>query len=142
MPELTESQTLEHLKKAFAREAMANRLYLYFARQADNEGNMETAGLFRDTAESKTGQAHGHLEFLGEAGDPATGQPLGDSANNLRAAIAGEALGAETLYPEYARIARAEGFTEIAEWFETLTRAERAHVERFRRGLDALLSGF
>jgi len=117
MPNLRNSKTHENLKAAFAGESQANRRYLYFAKQADVEGRPDLAGLFRDTAEGETGHAHGHLEYLQEVGDPATGEPIGDTEKN-------------------AKQAREEGFAEIAEWFETLAKAEKAHAGRFAKGLQ------
>src|SRR6266498_3999017 len=124
---LNESKTLQNLKDAFAGESMANRRYLYFARMADVEGRPDIAGLFRDTAEGETGHAHGHLEYLQEVGDPATGEPIGDTEKNLAAAVAGETYEYTQMYPGFARTARDEGHTEIAEWFETLAKAEKSH---------------
>lgn len=135
---LVGTQTLENLKHAFAGESQVNRRYLYFAKQADVEGHPDIAGLFRDTAEGETGHAHGHLDFIKQVGDPATGEPIGDTRKNLRAAIAGEIYEHATMYPTFARVAREEGFEEIAEWFETLARAEQSHAGRFRKGLDSL----
>ncbi len=132
------TKTHENLKQAFASEAQANRRYLYFAREADVEGYSDVAGLFRDTAEGETGHAHGHLDYLKEIGDPMTGEPIGGTEANLKAAIAGETYEYTEMYPSYARIAREEGFEEIAEWFETLARAERSHAGRFQKGLDSL----
>jgi rubrerythrin len=139
MPNLPGSRTHENLKQAFASEAQANRRYLYFARQADIEGLPEIAGLFRDTAEGETGHAHGHLDFLKEVGDPVSGRPIGGTENNLRAAIETETHEFTEMYDQYAQTARAEGFEEIAEWFETLARAEKSHAGRFQRALDSLL---
>src|ERR1041385_17559 len=99
MPELKGTKTHQNLKEAFAGESQANRRYLYFAKQADVEGYPEIAGLFRDTAEGETGHAHGHLDFLRKAGDPATGLPIGDTMHNLEAAIAGETYECTKLYP-------------------------------------------
>lgn len=138
MPVLKGSKTHENLKQAFAAEAQANRRYLYFARQADVEGYSEIAGLFRDTAEGETGHAQGHLDFLKDAGDPATGEPFGDTAANLKSAVASETYEYTEMYPNFASIAREEGFEEIAEWFETLTRAERSHAGRFQKGLESI----
>jgi len=135
---LNDSKTLQNLKDAFAGESMANRRYLYFARQADVEGQPDIAGLFRDTAEGETGHAHGHLDYLRKVGDPATGLPIGDTKLNLRAAIHGETHEYTDMYPGMARTAREEGFTEIADWFETLARAEKSHAGRFQKGLDTL----
>src|SRR5437764_9936534 len=114
---LTESKTLQNLKDAFAGESQANRRYLYFAKQADVEGQPDIAGLFRDTAEGETGHAHGHLEYLKGVGDPATGKAIGNSRLNLAAAIAGETHEYTEMYPGFARVAREEGFEEVAEWF-------------------------
>jgi len=138
MSTLKGSQTQENLKTAFANEAQANRRYLYFARQADVEGFPEIAGLFRDTAEGEAGHAHGFLDHLRGVGDPATGMPVGSTAANLEAAIAGETLEYTKLYPEMAATARQEGFPDIAEWFEILAKAERNHAERFRRGMASI----
>src|SRR5258705_8046135 len=90
MASLKGSKTEDNLKAAFAGESQANRRYLYFAQKADVEGYNDVSAVFRSTAEGETGHAHGHLEYLEEVGDPATGKPIGGTANNLRAAIAGE----------------------------------------------------
>ena len=135
---LNDSNTFQNLKDAFAGESMANRRYLYFARQADVEGQPDIAGLFRDTAEGETGHAHGHLDYLKQVGDPATGEPIGNTEKNLRASIAGETYEYTKMYPGFAKTAREEGFEEIAEWFETLARAEKSHAGRFQKGLDTI----
>ena len=140
MAELKGSKTHANLKDAFAGESQANRRYLYFAKVADVEGQPDIAGLFRDTAEGETGHAHGHLDYLKRVGDPATGEPIGDSVKNLKASIAGETYEYTQMYPGFAKTAREEGFEEIAEWFETLARAERSHAGRFQKGLDTLNS--
>ena len=138
MPDLNGSQTLDNLKEAFAGESQANRRYLYFAQKADIEGYPDTAALFRSVAEGETGHAHGHLEYIAEVGDPATGEPIGSSEDNLKAAIAGETYEYTEMYPGFAKAARAEGLEEIADWFETLARAEKSHAGRFQKGLDNL----
>ena len=138
MAELQGSKTHANLKEAFAGESQANRRYLYFAKVADVEGYPDVAGLFRDTAEGETGHAHGHLEYLEKVGDPATGEPIGDSEKNLAAAVAGETYEYTQMYPGFARQAREDGFSEIAEWFETLAKAEKSHAGRFTKGLQSL----
>jgi len=125
--------TEANLKAAFAWESGANRRYLYFAKIADVEGYPEIAGNFRDTAEGETGHAHGHLDWLKSVGDPATGLPMGQTAQNLAAAVAGETYEYTEMYPGMAKKAREEGFTEIADWFETLARAEKSHAGRFAK---------
>ncbi len=138
MPKLSGTKTHDNLKHAFAGESQANRRYLYYAKKADVEGYPDVAGLFRDVAEGETGHAHGHLEFLEEVGDPATGEPIGDTKKNLKASIAGETYEYTEMYPGFAKVAREEGFSECAEWFETLARAEKSHAGRFKKGLDTL----
>jgi len=136
MADLKGSKTHENLKGAFAGESQANRRYLYFAKKADVEGYPDVAGLFRDTAEGETGHAHGHLEYLAEVGDPATGEPIGDTEANLKSAVAGETYEYTEMYPGFAKTAREEGLDEIAEWCETLARAEKSHAGRFGEGLE------
>ena len=138
MTNLKGSKTEENLKAAFAGESQANRRYLYFAGKADIEGQNDVAALFRSTAEGETGHAHGHLEYLETVGDPATGLPIGSSRQNLQAAVAGETHEYTDMYPGMAKTARSEGFTEIADWFETLAKAERSHANRFQKALDQL----
>jgi len=132
------SQTEQNLKDAFAGESQANRRYLYFAAKADVEGFNDVSAVFRSTAEGETGHAHGHLEYLEEVGDPATGLPIGSTENNLKASIAGETHEYTDMYPGMAKTARDEGFDEIADWFETLAKAERSHANRFTKALDNL----
>ncbi|MBK6009046.1 rubrerythrin family protein [Ramlibacter ginsenosidimutans] len=138
MAALKGSKTEENLKAAFAGESQANRRYLYFANKADVEGQNDVAALFRSTAEGETGHAHGHLEWLEQVGDPATGLPIGSTRNNLKAAVAGETHEYTDMYPGMAKTARQEGFDEIADWFETLAKAERSHANRYTRALNEL----
>ena len=132
------SKTEDNLKAAFAGESQANRRYLYFAQKADVEGYNDVAAVFRSTAEGETGHAPGHLEYLEHCGAPATGLPFGVTANNLKSAIAGETHEYTDMYPGMAKAAREEGFDEIADWFETLAKAERSHANRYQKALDAL----
>ncbi len=133
------SKTEQNLKDAFAGESQANRRYLYFAAKADVEGQNDVATVFRSTAEGETGHAHGHLEYLEkECGDPATGEPIGDSESNLKAAIAGETHEYTDMYPGMAKTAREEGFEEIADWFETLAKAEKSHAGKFQKTLESI----
>ena len=135
---LKDSQTEQNLKDAFAGESQANRRYLYFASKADVEGYNDVATVFRSTAEGETGHAHGHLEQLEVVGDPATGLPIGATGDNLKAAVAGETHEYTDMYPGMAKTARDEGFEEIADWFETLAKAERSHANRVQKARDNL----
>ncbi len=132
------TQTEKNLKEAFAGESQANRRYLYFAQAADIEGEPDIAALFRSVAEGETGHAFGHFDYLKEVGDPATGQPVGETSANLKAAIAGETFEYTEMYPGFAKTARDEGFSDIADWLETLARAEKSHAGRFQQGLESL----
>jgi rubrerythrin len=135
---LNGTKTHQNLKDAFAGESQANRRYLYFAKVADIEGYPEIAGNFRETADGETGHAHGHLDYLKQVGDPATGLPLGDTSLNLKAAVEGETHEYTDMYPGMAKTARDEGFAEIADWFETLAKAEKSHAGRFQKLLDGI----
>ena len=138
MPQLKGSKTHGNLKAAFAGESQANRRYLYFAKVADVEGYPEVAGNFRETAEGETGHAHGHLDYLKQVGDPATDQPIGSTDANLKSAIAGETHEYTDMYPGMAKTAREEGFVDIADWFETLAKAEKSHAGRFSQMLKSI----
>ena len=138
MPNLDGTQTHDNLKAAFAGESQANRRYLWMAKAADVEGFPEVAGNFRQTAEGETGHAHGHLDYLQQVGDPATGLPIGETPENLKASIAGETHEYTDMYPGMAKSAREEGFGEIADWFETLAKAEKSHAGRFQQMLDSV----
>ena len=135
------TKTEQSLKEAFAGESQANRRYLYFANQADIAGANDVAAVFRSTAEGETGHAHGHMEYLieGGAGEPGTGMPAKTVAEALQAAIAGETHEYTDMYPGMAKTARDEGFDEIADWFETLAKAERSHANKFTKTLEAHL---
>jgi rubrerythrin len=135
---LNGTKSHDNLKNAFAGESQANRRYLYFARVADIEGYPDVGGLFRDTSEAETGHAFGHLDFLKEVGDPCTGVPIGTTEKNLKSAVEGETYEYTEMYPGFAKTARAEGFAELAEWFETLAKAEKSHAERFSKGIDRI----
>jgi rubrerythrin len=138
MAELKGTKTHDNLKAAFAGESQANRRYLYFAKVADVEGYPEIASNFRETAEGETGHAHGHLDYIKQVGDPATDLPIGETDANLKAAVAGETHEYTDMYPGMARTAREEGFSEIADWFETLAKAEKSHAGRFQKLLDEM----
>ena len=138
MAQLKGSKTEGNLKAAFAGESQANRRYLYFAQKADVEGQNEVSALFRSTAEGETGPAFGPLENLEAVGDPATGFPIGETKLNLKASVAGETHEYTDMYPGMAKSAREEGFDEIADWFETLAKAEKSHAGRFQKALDSI----
>lgn len=134
MPSLKGTRTEQNLQDAFAGESRANRRYLYLARNADVEGLKDLAAVLRSTAERKTRRAHGHLDYLEKLG----GTPIGPTGEVLKAAIASEFHEYTDMYAGMARVARQEGVDEMADWFETLAKAGKWHVGRFRKVLDAL----
>lgn len=136
MTELADSNTHRNLRAAFARESQNVVRYLWFAQAADIDGRPDLAALFRALADGETGHAHALLEHLAELGDPLTNEPIGDTGDNLAAAVAGESADAEEDYPTFAATARAEGHVAIAEWFDTLADAERRQLDRLRAVLD------
>ncbi len=138
MADLKGSRTHENLKEAFAGESQANRRYLYFAQKADVEGYPDVSALFRSVAEGETGHAFGHFDYLAEVGDPVTGVPVGPTEDNLKSAIEGETYEYTEMYPGFSKTARDEGFVQVAEWFETLARAEKSHAGRFTTGLSSV----
>ena len=115
------TKTEHALKDAFAGESKANRRYLYFANMADVAGAGDVAAVFRSTAEGETGL------------------PAGSVKEALESAIHGETHEYTDMYPGMAKTARDEGFDEVADWFETLAKAERSHANKFKKTLDAHL---
>jgi rubrerythrin len=138
MTELAESKTIENLRAAFAGEAQANRRYIYFSRKADEEGYPEVSALFRSVAEGETAHALRHFDYMRKIGDPVTKVPVPNVKGMLDSAVKGETYECTTMYPAFAKAAREEGFDEIAKWFETLAKAERAHAGKFKEAFDKL----
>ena len=138
MSQLKGSRTEQCLKEAFAIESQVQLRYTYFANKADLEGLSDVAALFRSSAQGETGHAHGHLEFLEQAGDPATGLPIGNTRQNLEASVASEMNESAKLYPAMAKTAREEGFDDVADLFETLAKAEHSHTVRYQKALNEL----
>ncbi len=136
MVELRGSRTHQHLLEAFAREAQATVLLDHYAQIAEIEGYPEAADALRELAASQKLQAHGHLDYLRLVGDPATGLPVGATDNNLMAVLTADGADQRDAYPTMARTAHAEGFPEIASWFETLAHSKRHHASRVRELID------
>jgi len=92
----------------------------------------------RQSSRVRRAHAHGHLDYLKVVGDPATDKPIGDTAKNLQSAVAGETHEYTDMYPGTAKTARGEGFNEIADWFETLAKAEKSHAGRFAKAAETV----
>jgi rubrerythrin len=123
-------------KNAFAGESQANRRHLYFARVADIEGYPDVGGLFRDTSEAETDMLSA-IWIFERSRRPATGSHR-QTEKNLKAAVEGETYEYTQMYPGFAKTAREEGLSELAEWFETLAKAEKSHAGRFSKGLEKI----
>ena len=122
--------TTTNLNEAFAGESQASQKYRAFARQAEQDGLPNVARLFRTAAEAEVVHAQGHFKAM---------DGVASTLDNLKAAIAGETHEYTDMYPGMAKTARDEGFDEIADWFETLAKAERSHANRYQKALDALV---
>ncbi|MGC9170778.1 MAG: rubrerythrin family protein [Thermoproteus sp.] len=131
------TKTYENLKAGFQGESMANRRYLYYARLARERGLNEIAEVFEKTANAETGHAFGILMHLGV--DPVAEIEINDVEDALRAAIYGETYEWTQMYPGFAKVAREEGFHEVAQWFEALAKIERFHAGRFNEALEKYL---
>lgn len=138
MGNLEGSSTEQNLRRAFAAESEAAGRFSYYAQKAEAEGYPDIAALFRALAEGETNHAFGHLDFLADLPDPVTGMAGGTTEDHLKAAIEHETLDYTRVYPAYADTARQEGFAEVADWFETVARAERGHAARLTAGLESL----
>ncbi len=131
------SKTEKNLLAAFAGESQARNRYTYFAGEARKSGYVQIANLFQETADNEREHAKVYFSHL-EGGDleiTAT-YPAGmvkDTKSNLEAAAAGEKLEWTTLYPNFGKIAREEGFPEVARSFEQIAKAESFHEARYRK---------
>jgi len=145
MPQLEWSQTEKNLLKAFAGESQARMRYDYFAKQAKKEGLEQIAGFFEETSLNEKEHAKRFFKFLeGRMVEITATYPawkIGTTLENLKAAADGEKEEWEDLYPEFARIAQEEGFTEIAAVFRMIAVAEKAHETRYRKLYENLESG-
>ncbi len=126
------TKTEENLWKAFAGESQARNKYTYFASIAKAEGYEQIAAIFLETADHEKEHAKRALKFLGA---------LGNTEDNLAAAMAGENHEWTTMYREFAATARAEGFPELAEFFEEVGEVEAEHEKRFAALLRNLQTG-
>lgn len=131
------SQTEQNLMKAFAGESQARNRYTYSADVAAEEGYMQIANLFRETAENERAHAFQFFSLL-EGGMPEftasyPAGPVGTTAENLLAAAEGELTEWGTLYPDFADVAETEGFKRVAAVFRRITTAEKYHERRYRK---------
>lgn len=136
MKDLKGTETEKNLLKAFAGESQARNRYTYFAGKAKKEGFVQIQAIFEETANQEKEHAKRFFKFLqsGEELEITAGFPagiIGTTRENLEAAAAGENFEHTTLYPGFAKIARSEGFDEIADVFESICVAEKQHEKRY-----------
>jgi len=123
------SKTEEYLQEAFAGESQANRRYLAFSKQADNEGYPQAAKLFRAAAEAETVHAHAHLKAM---------KGIGKTAENLKKAVAGETHEFKEMYPEMIQAAHEEGHKAAERSFRFANEVEKVHAALYQKALDHL----
>ncbi len=124
--------TVENLKEAFAGESQANRKYLAFAKKAEADGFPQVAKLFRAAAEAETIHAHAHLRVLGG---------IQSTAENLQAAMAGEAHEYQSMYPGFVKAAEAEGNAAALRSFRFAMAVEKTHHDLYAKALEAVKAG-
>ncbi len=135
MASLKGTQTEKNLLTAFAGESQARNRYTYFASQAKKEGFEQISFTFSDTADNEKEHAKRLFQFL-EGGEVQVSASfpagmIGETKDNLKAAAAGENHEHTTMYPDFARIAEQEGFTQIAGVFRSIAVAEKGHEKRY-----------
>jgi rubrerythrin len=145
MSSLKGTRTEKNLLKAFAGESQARNRYTFFASVAKKEGYEQIAGVFLETAGNEKEHAEVFFKYL-EGGDveitaeyPAG--KIGNTAENLLSAAEGEKLEWGTLYPDFQKVAKGEGFEDIAESFEEIAEVEEQHEKRYRKLLANVENG-
>ena len=122
------SKTDENLKAAFAGESQANRMYLAFAKAAEQEGFPQIAKLFKAAAEAETVHAHNHLRVLGQ---------VKTTAENLSTAVTGETYEFKTMYPQFIEEAKAEGNKKALQSFDYANKVEQVHAGLYQKAIEA-----
>lgn len=126
---MKESKTMEHLMAAFAGEAEANRKYLAYGEKAQKEGKINAAKLFKAASDAETIHALKHFEVAGK---------IGDTAANLKDAVAGETYEFQEMYPDFVKQAEAEGNKAAVRSFTFAMKAEQVHARLYQEALDNL----
>lgn len=139
------TQTEKNLLKSFAGESQARNRYTYFASAAKKEGYEQIANIFLETAENEKEHAKVFFKYLeGSDVEITASYPAGmikDTKTNLEAAAAGENLEWTTLYSDFAKIAKDEGFSEVSRSFDQISKVERFHESRYRKLINNIGNG-
>jgi len=145
MPSLKGTKTEKNLLKAFAGESQARNRYTFFASIARKEGYIQIQNIFEETAANEKEHAEVFFKYLeGRDVDITASYPagkIGTTEENLLAAAEGEKLEWGTLYPDFEKIAKKEGFHDVAESFEEIAEVEEEHEKRYRKLLENVKNG-
>ena len=139
------TKTEQNLLKAFAGESQARTRYTYFSSVAKKEGLVQISDIFMETAENEKEHAKVFFKYL-EGGDVeiTASYPAGmikDTKSNLEEAAAGENTEWTTLYADFAKVAKDEGFSDVARSFEQIAKVERFHESRYRKLINNIING-
>lgn len=126
------SQTFENLKKSFEDEAKLYFRYKFFLSVSEYEGLEKTSKLLKDFSEGCLDNVNGSLDFLRNFKDPSSLVPIGNTTQNISSILQTEIEQTSEVYPLMARVAREEGFTDVASWFDTLEKLKRHHVSKLK----------
>ena len=126
------SQTFENLVKSFEDEAKLYFRYKFFLNVSEYEGLEKISKLLRDFSEGSLDNVNGSLDFLRNFKDPSSLVPIGNTSQNIASILQTEIEQTSEIYPEMAKVAREEGFTDVASWFDTLEKLKRNHVARLK----------
>ena len=145
MASIKGTRTEKNLLTAFAGESQARNRYDYYASVAKKEGYVQIADIFAETANQEKEHAKRLFKFL-EGGEVEISAAfpagvIGNTAENLKAAAAGENYEWTDMYPAFAKVAREEGFNEIADVFEAIAIAEKQHEKRYKELLANVEAG-
>ena len=134
------SRTERNLKVSFSRLSQSHLRFKFFALRSDDEGLLSCSALFRATSDSVASSATRALAFHAAVGDPITAQPLDDLPDMVRATILSLTRDYTVTYPDMAATARAEGFGDIAAWFESVGHRKKHFADRLQHAIAAGLT--
>jgi len=126
---MSENKSLDNLMEAFAGEAQANRKYLAYAKKAEKDGKINAAKLFRAASDAETLHALKHFEVAGK---------ISSTADNLKDAVAGETHEYKEMYPDFVKVAEAEGNKAALMSFTFAMKAEEVHARLYQEALENL----
>jgi rubrerythrin len=130
--EFEKSQTYQNIIKSFEDEAKLYFRYKFFQVISEYEGMEKASKVLKDFSDGCIDNVNGSMDFLREFRDPSSNVPIGSTSQNLTSVLQTEIEQSTTVYPQMAKIARLEGFTDVASWFDTLEKLKRSHVIKIK----------